>query len=610
MDAVIERQDQQVALAPRQQKSVSLTQMYVGKYNPRTRLVAETLAELAGSLRALGFIQRILTRPVTVDGQDRYEVVVGQRRFLAAKMAFGDDAIIDVDVEEMTEAQAAAKAAAENIEREAMGPAEEARAAARVLADAGGDRAECARLLGWKPAMLADRLKLMACAPEVLDRLTHRKLDLGVCELLAGLTAERQLACLAEFDASGAVPKAADFKAQIQALTKSLAAPIFDTAECGGCPHNSAQQRAMFATTFDDGHCLNGECFDRKVQSALDAKVNRLEEEFQMVKIFRPGDNFSIVKLVAEGPTGVGPAQATACRSCATFGAIVSGSPASLGKVSQGICFNPGCNAEKVGAYQTAIAPPEETPDDASSQGGDQEAAQSGGADAEATGGGHATSTKPGAKAKSAKASKSTEPAKPAEPAKPTVTLSAAVAEYRDQLYRTVIAKELATTPERGLAMLLALAATSKLRTVDAAAVSQVVEKNQQLGDAAASTRFAGGELARTFELAMSIDTAKLAKFVPRLASTAPQGLESNDLRDMVKALKPSWVKHYKLDEDYLKILTKNEIEVLCEQLGLDKALGTGFRAIFTKKKDEIIKAVLAAKDFQYEGAMPPALLP
>jgi ParB family chromosome partitioning protein len=67
--------------------------------------------------------------------------------------------------------------------------------------------------------------------------------------------------------------------------------------------------------------------------------------------------------------------------------------------------------------------------------------------------------------------------------------------------------------------------------------------------------------------------------------------------------------KHFTLGEEYLKLLTKSEIEAVAKELGLNKAMGDRFKGLAAKKKDEMIKDLLAVPDFDY-AATPKALQP
>ena len=71
-----------------QQRSLPVTQLQPGKYQPRTQMDSDSLAELAASIRVQGLMQPILVRPLAdAQGEERFEIVAGERRWRAAQMA-------------------------------------------------------------------------------------------------------------------------------------------------------------------------------------------------------------------------------------------------------------------------------------------------------------------------------------------------------------------------------------------------------------------------------------------------------------------------------------------------------------------------------------------
>jgi ParB family chromosome partitioning protein len=152
-------------------------------YNPRQYFEPKAMAELVISIRAQGILQPLLVRPK--DG--RFELIAGERRLRGALEAYGPDGVIPVYSREMTDAEAAAAAAAENIQREGMSATEESGAAVTAMGLYGGDRNEVAKRLGWSMPKLESRLALQNCTPTVQEALNERKISLGHAELLAAV---------------------------------------------------------------------------------------------------------------------------------------------------------------------------------------------------------------------------------------------------------------------------------------------------------------------------------------------------------------------------------------------------------------------------------------
>jgi ParB family chromosome partitioning protein len=123
--------------------SLRLDQLQPGKYQPRTRMDEGSLYELAESIRAQGVMQPVLVRPV---GIDRYEVIAGERRVRAARLAGLDD--VPVLVKPVPDEAAAAMALIENIQREDLNPLEEAQGIQRLVTEFSLTHEEAAQAVG------------------------------------------------------------------------------------------------------------------------------------------------------------------------------------------------------------------------------------------------------------------------------------------------------------------------------------------------------------------------------------------------------------------------------------------------------------------------------
>lgn len=565
---------------------IALRDLHVGAYNPRHYMDPNEYAELMASIAAQGVLQPILVRPVA-GKKTPYEIVAGQRRFLASLEVFGQDYVIPVLEKVMTDEQAEAASATENIDRAQMSPAEEAEAAARVLARCNGDRAEAAKRLGWSPANLANRLKLMACSELVRQRLSERKISLGLAEMLSGMTTAKQDELLVQFDKSG-VPTIDDAKAMVMALTKSLPEAIFDRAECGACAHNSARQSSMFGN-IDEGHCLNASCYDLKTEGRLEETVKELVDDYQRVEIVRPGDNFRVVPIK---PESVGAEQAQACHGCKDFGAAVSGLPNKLGKVSRGLCWGLSCNEEKVAAFkaaQEALKAPPVTTDAAPS----------------------ASETKvspDGKAAKAAPAAKTTK-ATPAPATPPSIGLSNAVLEFRDELYRKVIYKEFATSPAFHARFVMAIVLNNQGRLFNGGQIRDSFTKNGWIGEGNNTL-----SLVESMKVMLSLEQDKALGMLPKLGATTLKDLQRSELKGLAELTQADLAGYFVLNDEsgkkLLTSLTKAEIIAICDEVGISEKMGKTFRSISGGKKDEFIKQITSIADFDYAGKVPRVLIP
>ena len=140
---VKEAGDAQPAPPPGAPNELRLTQLQTGKYQPRTRMDEGSLYELAESIKAQGVMQPVLVLSV---GLDRYEIIAGERRVRAARLAGLD--VVPVLVREVADDAAAAMALIENIQREDLNPLEEAHGIKRLVDEIGLTHEQAAQAVG------------------------------------------------------------------------------------------------------------------------------------------------------------------------------------------------------------------------------------------------------------------------------------------------------------------------------------------------------------------------------------------------------------------------------------------------------------------------------
>ena len=164
-----------------------------GRYQPRTDMRAETLAELADSIKAQGVVQPIVVRALGApDGGEsqRYEIIAGERRWRAAQIAGLTE--IPAVIRHIPDNAAIAIALIENIQRENLNPLEEARALTRLITDFGLTHQETADAVGRSRAAVSNMLRLLELAPEVCELLEKRTIEMGHARALLSLTQRRQ----------------------------------------------------------------------------------------------------------------------------------------------------------------------------------------------------------------------------------------------------------------------------------------------------------------------------------------------------------------------------------------------------------------------------------
>jgi ParB family chromosome partitioning protein len=164
-----------------------------GRYQPRMDMRAETLAELAGSIKSQGVVQPIVVRPVgAADGAEtqRYEIIAGERRWRAAQMAGLTE--IPAVIRHIPDEAAIAVALIENIQREDLNPLEEARALSRLISEFGLTHQQVADAIGRSRAGVSNMLRLLELAPEVCELLEKRSIEMGHARAVLALTQRRQ----------------------------------------------------------------------------------------------------------------------------------------------------------------------------------------------------------------------------------------------------------------------------------------------------------------------------------------------------------------------------------------------------------------------------------
>ncbi len=169
-----------------QPASLMLGDMVPGMYQPRTRMDEGALYELAESIKAQGIMQPILVRRLTDgDHAGKYEIIAGERRFRAAKLAGLDS--VPVLVRDVPNEAAAAMALIENIQREDLNPLEEAQGLQRLIKDFGLTHEQAAQAVGRSRSAASNLLRLLNLADPVQTMLMAGDIDMGHARALLAL---------------------------------------------------------------------------------------------------------------------------------------------------------------------------------------------------------------------------------------------------------------------------------------------------------------------------------------------------------------------------------------------------------------------------------------
>lgn len=184
IDRVIEGQDHI--------EQVALTSIHVNPFQPRKIFDDEALQELAASIKEHGVLQPIVLRQ-KLSG---YEIVVGERRFRASKLA-GNETIPAI-IRTLTDQQMQELAILENLQREDLTPIEEAEAYQSLIQNLQFTQEELAVRLGKSRPHIANHIRLLSLPEDVRTLITSGQLSMGHGRALLGLKMPRQMSLMAQ----------------------------------------------------------------------------------------------------------------------------------------------------------------------------------------------------------------------------------------------------------------------------------------------------------------------------------------------------------------------------------------------------------------------------
>ena len=186
LDALLDR-DGAGAASVERLATLKLGQLGPGRYQPRTKMDEASLQELAASIRTQGLMQPILVRPLATD---RYEIIAGERRWRAAKLAGLSE--VPVVVRDVPDQAALAMALIENIQREDLNPLEEAQGVQRLVNEFKLTHQEAADAIGRSRTATTNLLRLLNLEKSVQRRMLEAQIDMGHGRALLSLEGRRQ----------------------------------------------------------------------------------------------------------------------------------------------------------------------------------------------------------------------------------------------------------------------------------------------------------------------------------------------------------------------------------------------------------------------------------
>ena len=197
--------------------TLPLARIRPGRYQPRTRMDQQALAELAASIRAQGLMQPLLVRPL--DGE-HYELIAGERRWRAAQMAGLEQA--PALVRAVADAAPLALSLIEHIQREDLSPIEEAAGIQRLVDEFKMTHEQAADAVGRSRSATTNLLRLLKLVKPVQEMLLEGALEMGHARALLALDGARQIETAKRIAAQGLSVRATE--ALVQKLMRGATA--------------------------------------------------------------------------------------------------------------------------------------------------------------------------------------------------------------------------------------------------------------------------------------------------------------------------------------------------------------------------------------------------
>ena len=161
-----------------------LSEIIPNKYQPRKNFDENNLEDLSNSIKERGVIQPIIVR-VSNSDNSKYEIIAGERRWLAARKAGLHD--IPVVVTEADDLKSLEFAIVENVQRNDLNPLEEAQGYQRLINDFSYDQEKVSKFIGKSRSYITNCLRILTLPSDVLNLIETKKLSTGHAKILVGL---------------------------------------------------------------------------------------------------------------------------------------------------------------------------------------------------------------------------------------------------------------------------------------------------------------------------------------------------------------------------------------------------------------------------------------
>ena len=162
---------------------LSISDLYPNKFQPRKIFDEDSLNDLEKSIKERGIIQPIIVRKS--DENSKYEIIAGERRWLAAQKAGLHE--VPVVVTEADDLKSLEFAIVENVQRNDLNPLEEAQGYQRLINDFSYDQEKVSKFIGKSRSYITNCLRILTLPSDVLDLIETKKISAGHAKILVGL---------------------------------------------------------------------------------------------------------------------------------------------------------------------------------------------------------------------------------------------------------------------------------------------------------------------------------------------------------------------------------------------------------------------------------------
>ncbi len=162
---------------------LSISDLYPNKFQPRKIFDEDSLNDLEKSIKQRGIIQPIIVRKS--DESSKYEIIAGERRWLAAQKAGLHE--VPVVVTEADDLKSLEFAIVENVQRNDLNPLEEAQGYQRLINDFSYDQEKVSKFIGKSRSYITNCLRILTLPGDVLDLIETKKITAGHAKILVGL---------------------------------------------------------------------------------------------------------------------------------------------------------------------------------------------------------------------------------------------------------------------------------------------------------------------------------------------------------------------------------------------------------------------------------------